>query len=212
MDHVLWRGLYADRVRTNWCFGSKDGRWCWTGLSSQFHSQGKCIEIHVGYEKETREINRCGDEWTWPPGEWLLPRLIYLTWRRWMSHLGNAIGYHGIVDKRHCRNNWWLPVPRSNVGPNQQQTKLKEWVTMRQREPKYISAFTTWYARQKWKKPWYLVPRYTSSMGMAPSQGLCTNFMAAYLVWKVQGILDKGCSWIGGPTGSGKTLVAAMAV
>ena len=24
--------------------------------------QGKCIEIHVGYEKETRGINRCGDE------------------------------------------------------------------------------------------------------------------------------------------------------
>ena len=57
---------------------------------------------------------------------------------------------------------------------------------MRQREAKYISAFTTWYAHQKWKKPWYLV-------------------------WKVQGTLYKGCSWywIGGPTGSGKTLVAA---
>ena len=52
-------------------------------------------------------------------------------------------------------------------------------------------------------------PRYTSSMGMAPSQGLCMNFMDAYLVWKAQGTLDKGCSWIGGPTGSGKTLVAA---
>ena len=24
MDHVLWEGLYADRVRTNWCFGTKD--------------------------------------------------------------------------------------------------------------------------------------------------------------------------------------------
>ena len=24
MDHVLWEGLYADHVRTNWCFGSKD--------------------------------------------------------------------------------------------------------------------------------------------------------------------------------------------
>ena len=51
MDHVLWEGLYADRVRTNWCFGTK-----------AVHFQGKCIEIHVGYEKETREINRCGDE------------------------------------------------------------------------------------------------------------------------------------------------------
>ena len=30
-----------------------------------------------------------------------------------------------------------------------------------------------------------------------------------YLAWKAQGTLDKGCSWIGGPTGSGKTLVAA---
>lgn len=27
MDHVLWEGLYADRVRTNWCFGTK----VWTG-------------------------------------------------------------------------------------------------------------------------------------------------------------------------------------
>lgn len=24
MDHVLWEGLYADRVRTNWCFGTKE--------------------------------------------------------------------------------------------------------------------------------------------------------------------------------------------
>ena len=24
MDHVLWEGLYADRVGTNWCFGTKD--------------------------------------------------------------------------------------------------------------------------------------------------------------------------------------------
>ena len=24
MDHVLWEGLYADRVRTNWRFGTKD--------------------------------------------------------------------------------------------------------------------------------------------------------------------------------------------
>lgn len=41
--------------------------------------------------------------------------------------------------------------------------------------------------RQKWKKP-------------------------SYLVWMAQGTLDKGCSryWIGGPTGSGKTLVAAV--
>lgn len=27
MDHVLWEGLYADRVRTNWCFGTKDQSW-----------------------------------------------------------------------------------------------------------------------------------------------------------------------------------------
>lgn len=26
-----------------------------------FHFQGKCIEIHVGYEKETGKANRCGD-------------------------------------------------------------------------------------------------------------------------------------------------------
>ena len=34
----------------------------------------------------------------------------------------------------------------------------------------------------------------------------------SYLVWLAQGTLDKGCSWygIGGPTGSGKTLVAAV--
>ena len=27
MDHVLWEGLYADRVRTNWCLGTKDQSW-----------------------------------------------------------------------------------------------------------------------------------------------------------------------------------------
>lgn len=53
MDHVLWEGLYADRVRTNWCFGTKD--------QSCNHFQGKCIEIHVGYEKETGKANRCGE-------------------------------------------------------------------------------------------------------------------------------------------------------
>ena len=54
-------------------------------------------------------------------------------------------------------------------------------------------------------------PAYTSSMGMTPTQTSSMNLMDAYLVWKVQGTLDKGCSryWIGGPTGSGKTLVAA---
>ena len=43
------------------------------------------------------------------------------------------------------------------------------------------------------------------------SQTPCTNSMVASEVWKVQGTMDKGCSryWIGGPTGSGKTLVAA---
>ena len=33
-----------------------------TNAIYEFHSQGKCIEIHVGYDKETRGINRCGDE------------------------------------------------------------------------------------------------------------------------------------------------------
>lgn len=59
MDHVLWEGLYAVRVRTNWCFGTKDQTRV-TSCKHFFH--GKCIEIHVGYEKETREINRCDDE------------------------------------------------------------------------------------------------------------------------------------------------------
>ena len=31
-------------------------------MMTKIHFQGKCIEIHVGYEKETRGINRCGDE------------------------------------------------------------------------------------------------------------------------------------------------------
>lgn len=52
-------------------------------------------------------------------------------------------------------------------------------------------------------------PTYTSLMGMIRSQTWCTNFMGVYAVWKVQGTLEKGCSWIGGPTGSGKTLVAS---
>lgn len=58
MDHVLWKGLYADRVRTNWCFGTKDQ----TRVTSCKHFfQGKCIEIHVGYDKETGKANRCGE-------------------------------------------------------------------------------------------------------------------------------------------------------
>ena len=57
-------------------------------------------------------------------------------------------------------------------------------------------------------------PTYTSLMGMIQSQIRCTNFMDVYAVWKAQGTLDKGCSWywIGGPTGSGKTLVAGGSV
>lgn len=50
---------------------------------------------------------------------------------------------------------------------------------------------------------------YTSSMGMTQTRTQSMSLMAVYLVWKAQGTLDKGCSWIGGPTGSGKTLVAA---
>ena len=51
-------------------------------------------------------------------------------------------------------------------------------------------------------------PRYTSWMGMTHTKTIY-DFMNVYLAWKAQGTLDKGCSWIGGPTGSGKTLVAA---
>ena len=44
---------------------------------------------------------------------------------------------------------------------------------------------------------------------MTPTQTQYMNLTDVYLAWKAQGTLDKGCSWIGGPTGSGKTLVAA---
>ena len=47
MDHVLWKGLYADRVRTNWCLGTKD--------QSCNHFQGKCIEIHFMKRKQERQ-------------------------------------------------------------------------------------------------------------------------------------------------------------
>ena len=73
-----------------------------------------------------------------------------------MSHPGNAIGYHGIVDKRHCRNNWCLSVPRSNVDPKQQQTKLKECVTMQSLPPAMHArsgkSRLIWYGRCK--EPW----------------------------------------------------------
>lgn len=32
-----------------------------------------------------------------------------------MSHPGNVIGYHGIVDKRRCRNKWMV-VPTTGFG------------------------------------------------------------------------------------------------
>ena len=56
--HCLQEGLYVDRVRTNWRLGTKDQ----SGNQMQalfFH--GKCIEIHIGYEKETGKANRCGE-------------------------------------------------------------------------------------------------------------------------------------------------------
>ena len=37
-----------DRIRTNWRLGTKD--------QSCNHFQGKCIEIHIGYKKETGPI------------------------------------------------------------------------------------------------------------------------------------------------------------
>ena len=55
MDHVLREGLYMDRIRTYLASWNK-------GSELYVHFQGKCIEIHVGYGKETREANRCGDE------------------------------------------------------------------------------------------------------------------------------------------------------
>ena len=61
-----------------------------------------------------------------------------------MSHPGNAIGYHGIMDKRHCRNNGCLSVPRSNVHPKTAADKTEGVCDN--------VAFTTSYARQKWKK------------------------------------------------------------
>lgn len=61
---------------------------------------------------------------------------FFSRWRRLMSHPGNAIGYHGIMDKRHCRNNWWLLVPRSNQCVDI--TSLYPWVKKK--------------TRQKWKQ------------------------------------------------------------
>lgn len=61
------------------------------------------------------------------------------------------------------------------------------WLKLKQELAGWPGWCQTFGVRQKWKKP-------------------------SYLVWLAQGTLDKGCSryWIGGPTGSGKTLVAAV--
>ena len=78
-------------------------------------------------------------------------------WRRWMSHLGNAIGYHGIVEKRHCRNNWWLSVPRSNGHPKQhsRQNWRSEWqckhMSKSETGSKWLACmvYAIWHGRHK---------------------------------------------------------------
>lgn len=213
---IWWilHGLYVDRVRTNWRLGTKD------------HFQGKCIEIHIGYKKGTGKANRCG-EWSCSPGERVLPMSLYQTWRRLMWHLGNAIAYHGIMDKR-CRwNNWWLPVPSFGIGtvdimlyPRSRKSRRIWYGWMERRQYKSIRKSTPMVllqrelhsqaggiSRQNQSRPQWWRADSSYFRPIVLCRWIRHNHM-----WLAQGTLDKGCSWywIGGPTGSGKTLVAAV--
>ena len=119
-------------------------------------------------------------------------KLAFRRWRRWMWHPGNVIGYHGIVEKRHCRNNWLQLHKLSHVPDVTQDPMVNLNSTADKTEGVSDNATKFIFCRWVW-----------------PHTKTIYDFMNDYLAWKAQGTLDKGCSWIGGPTGSGKTLVAA---
>ena len=70
-----------------------------------------------------------------------------------MSHPGNAIGYHGIMDKRPCRNKFSFWIPRTVRSRNQ--NKLVAVCTKIQpmcRHNLAIPMGKQKIARQKWKQ------------------------------------------------------------